>query len=60
MIAVRKDILNRVMMNNRIDLIVYFYFLVIDVRKINSRIKKLDRRTQVINAYDITVRTDHI
>ena len=60
MIAVRKDILNRVMMNNRIDLIIYFYFLVINVREINSRIKRLDRRTQMINAYDITVRADHI
>ena len=60
MIAVRKDILNRVMMNNRIDLIVYFYFLVIDVREINSRIKKSDRRTRIINAYNITVRADHI
>ena len=60
MIVVRKDILNKVIINNRIDLIVYFYFLVINVRKINSRIKRLDRRTRVINAYDITVRADHI
>ena len=60
MIAIRKNILNRMMMNNRTDLIAHSYFLTINVRKINSRIKRSDRRTRVMNAYDIIIEVDHI
>ena len=60
MTVIRKDILNRVVMNNRTDLIAHSYFLAIDVRKINPRIKRPDRRTRVVNAYYIIIEAGHI
>ena len=59
MTAIRKDILNRVVMDNRTDLIAHSYFLAIDVREINPRIKRSDRRTRVVNAYYIIIEAGH-
>ncbi len=50
--AVRKDILNDVIIENRIDLVSHPYCMVLDIRERNPVSRKYSRRTIVVNLYD--------
>ena len=50
--AVRKDILNKVIINNWINLASYLYYYVLDIKKLYSRFRKILRKIRVVNLYD--------
>lgn len=50
--AVRKDILNRVIIDNRTDLVSHPYCSVLDIKELHSLTRKVLRRTRVVNLYD--------
>ena len=50
--AVRKDILNNVIIENRTDLVCHPYCMVLDIRECNPVSRKYSRRTRVVNLYD--------
>ena len=52
LIAVRKDILNKVIIENRTDLVSHPYCIVLDIKELNSVSGKISRRTRVVNLYD--------
>ena len=51
LIAVRKDILNKVIIENRTDLVSHPYCIVLDIRELNPVSGKYSR-TRVVNLYD--------
>ena len=52
LIAVRKDILNKVVIENRTDLVSHPYCIVVDIREPHPVSGKYARRTRVVNLYD--------
>ncbi len=52
MTAVKKDLVDKVVVDHRTDLIDYLYFMLLDVREIDSRSKRSGRKTRVINVHD--------
>ena len=50
--AVKKELVNKIIVDNRTDLVDHPYFLTLDIRDIDNRTNKPARRTRVINAYD--------
>ncbi len=52
LIAVRKDILNKVIVKNRTNLVSHPYCIVLDIRELNSVSGEYSRKTRVVNLYD--------
>ena len=52
LITVRKDILNKVIIKNRINLSSHPYCLILDIKELNPVLRKYFRRTKVVNLYD--------
>ena len=52
LMAARKDILSRVVVENRTDLISHPYCMVLDIRELDPQSGKRLRRTRVVNLYD--------
>lgn len=52
MTAVKKDLVDKVVVDHRMDLIDHLYFMLLEVCKIDSQFKKPRRKTCVINVYD--------
>ena len=52
LIIIKKDILDRVIINNQTNLISYFYCLYLDIKKFDSKTKKNPRKTRIVNLYD--------
>ena len=50
--GVRKDILHRVIIDNRTDLISHPYYSVLDIKKLYLLTKKVVKKTRIINLYD--------
>lgn len=50
--AVKKDLVNKITVENRSDLVDHPYFLALDIRDIDRQLNKPTRRTRVINVYD--------
>ena len=50
--AVRKDILNKVITDNRTDLVSHLYCLVLDFKELHPVTRKVVRKTRVVNLYD--------
>lgn len=50
--AIKKELINKIIVDNRTDLGDYLYFLILDIRDIDSQTKKLVRQTRVVNEYD--------
>lgn len=50
--AVKKELVNKIMVENKTDLVDHPYFLALDIRDMDSRLNKPARRTRVVNAYD--------
>ena len=53
--AIRKDIANNVILNNRSDLASHPYCLILDIKKIHPKTRKPLRKTRVVNMYDSLV-----
>ncbi len=52
MTAVKKDLVDKVVVDHKTDLIDHPYFMLLEVREIDSRSKRPGRKTRVINVYD--------
>ena len=52
MITVKKDILNKVIVENRTNLFSHSYCIVLDIREFNPVFKKYSRTTRVIHLYN--------
>ena len=48
----QKDILNKVVIKNRTDLVSLSYCIVVDIRESHLVFRKYARRTRVVNLYD--------
>ena len=51
LIAVRKDILSRIVLENRTDLVSHPYCVVLDIRELDPQSRQCLRRTRVVNLY---------
>lgn len=52
LIVVRKDILNKVMIENRTNQVNHLYYITLDIREIDPVTKKYLRKTKIVNLYD--------
>lgn len=52
MTAIKKDMINKVMIDYRINLVNYSYFMVFDMRENNLRLKRPGKKTYIVNVYD--------
>lgn len=52
LIAIRKDILNKIIIENGTDLVSHSYYIVLDIRELDLSSGKYSKRTRVINHYD--------
>lgn len=50
--AIKKELVSRIVVDNRTDLVDHPYFLALDIRDIDSRTNKPARQTRVVNSYD--------
>lgn len=50
--AIRKDVLDKVIIENRTDLVSHPYCSVLDVKELHPISRKVPRRTRVVNVYD--------
>ncbi len=51
MIAVRKDLGDKIMIDHGTDLIHYLYFMLLEIRELDPQSKKPRRKTQFVNVY---------
>ena len=52
LMAIRKDILNKVLIENRTDLVSHPYCSVLDIKELHPLSGKVLRKTRVVNLYD--------
>lgn len=52
LIVVKKDILNRVIIDNQIDLISHLYYFCSNIQEINLKFGKILRKTKIVNLYN--------
>ncbi len=52
LITIKKDILKKVIIENRTDLVRHLYYIVLDIRERNPSSEKYSRRTRVVNLYN--------
>ena len=52
MTAIRKDFVDKIMVDYRTDIIDYPYFMLLEICKLNIYSKRPERKTQGINIYD--------
>ena len=52
LITVKKDILDRVIIDNRTDLISHSYCLCLEIKKFDPKSGKSLRKTKIVNLYD--------
>ena len=52
LIIIKKDILNKVIIENRTDLISHPYYIILDIREYNPISEKYLKKTRIVNFYD--------
>lgn len=52
LIAVKKDILNKIIFENFTDLVSHSYYIILDIRELSSVSRKYSRRTRLVSLYD--------
>lgn len=50
--AVRRNLRDKIIMNNITKLVYHPYFIFFEIRELDMQSKKLERETQVVNAYE--------
>ncbi len=58
--AVRKNVVDQVIFENRSDLASHPYCMILDIKELHPKNKNPIRRTQVVNIYDNIVGQGHI
>lgn len=56
LIIVRKNILNKTIIRNLTDFVNYFYYIILDITKLETILGRYKRKTKVVNIYDNKVR----
>ena len=52
LIAVRKDILNKIIIENWTDLASHSYCIALDIKELKQVSRKYSRKTRIVNIYD--------
>ncbi len=52
MTAVRRTLVDKIVVDHRTDLINHPYFMLLEIQELDPRSKRLGRKTRVVNAYD--------
>ena len=60
LIAIKKDILDRVIIDNRTDLISHPYCLCLDIKEFDPKSKKSLRKTRITNLYNNKVSQEQL
>ncbi len=60
LVAVKKDILSKVIIENQTDLVSHPYCMVFDIRELRPQSRRYLRRTRVVNLYDNKVGRDQL
>lgn len=56
MTIVRKNFVNKIVVDYKIDLINYSNLMLLEIEKLNARLKRLERKTPVVIAYYSQIR----
>ena len=60
LMAIKKDNMRQVIIDNQFDLICHLYYLVIDTKKLDFLTKRVWKKTKIVNLYDNKVARGHI
>ena len=60
MIAIRKDLRDKIMVDHRTNFSHYIYFMLLKIQKLNLQLKKPGRKTQVVNIYGYRLGKNYI
>lgn len=60
LIAIKKNILNKIIVKNWTDLVSHLYYLVLDIREYNPVFRKYSKKIRVINLYDNKIDNGYI
>ena len=60
MTEIRNDLANKIWLDHRTDLINHPYFMLLEIRKLDTRSKRPGRKTRVINMYENRVGSGRI
>ena len=52
MTAVRKKLVDKIMIDHRMDLVNHLYFMLLEIRELDPQSKRPRRKTQIVNIYD--------
>lgn len=52
MTAVRKDLIDKIMIDHRTNLVNHLYFMLLEIWELDPRSKRPGRKTRVVNIYD--------
>lgn len=52
MIAIKKDLVDKIVVDHRTDLINHPYFILLEIRELDPRSNKPGRKTRIVNVYD--------
>ena len=52
MMAVKKDLLDKIVVEHKTDLVNYLYFIFLEIRDLDQQSKQPRKKTQVLNTYD--------
>lgn len=59
-IAIKKNLVNKIIIDHKIDLVNYLYFILLEIWELYPQSKSFERKTRVINKYDNWVRKSYI
>lgn len=51
LIVIKKNILNKIIVENKTNLVSHLYYIVFDIKKFNPIFRKNLRKTKVVNVY---------
>lgn len=52
MTAVRKDLLDKIIVKYKTDLVNHHYFILVEIQDLDQQLKRLKKKTQVLNIYN--------
>lgn len=58
--AVRKELINKIVVDHRTNLVNHLYFMLLEIWELDLRSKRPKRKTQVVNIYDNWIGRDCI
>lgn len=52
MIIVRKNLVDKIVVDYKIDLVNHLYFMLLEIQRLDPQSKRLGKKTWVVNTYD--------